>query len=300
MMKKMFLSIFLSILLAMPSASCAVNLEAMSFSDLVELRRQIELELMSRKDWKEVLVQEGIYEVGVDIPAGHYTILAADGTFTHVKYGNRRKTDEADIHIGSTNFRDEYLYSPHMSRYDMYKDKVQADIDMETGSYFAVRSSACVLIPYTGKPYFDFAGDDGFTKVSATPSPTPSPSPIPSLSPSTSPYQYLGYETFDYQKAARYPDEYRGTSVLIEGRAVQVLRSKSNGYDIRLSTKGNYDDIVYICIDSSAAPDAKILEDDMLRIKGYMMGEYTYTSTTDRKITLPIAFADSVEIIGIQ
>lgn len=300
-MKKSFMLFALVLFIVLPSVSCAVNLSKMSFDDLIDLRGQIELELMNRKNWQEVLVQEGIYEVGVDIPAGHYTILAADGTMTHVKYGNKRKEDESDIHIRSTNYRDEYLYSPHMSSYNLYRDKIQTDIKMEKGSYFAVRGSACVLIPYTGKPYFEFVGDDGYTKVSATPSPTPKPFvPTPSPSPTPSPTPFDGYYSFSFSQAARYPEEYKDTKVLIEGTVVQLLGSKKEGYDIRLSTRGSYDDIVYIFVPSSNVPEPKILEDDTLRIKAVMKGEHTYTSTSDKKITLPLAFADYVEILNLK
>lgn len=296
-MKKSFALFALALCLVIPSVSCAVNLSKMSFDDLIDLRRQIELELMNRKDWQEVLVQEGIYEVGVDIPAGHWTIMAADGTTTHVKYGNKRKTDEADIHIGSTNFRDEYLNSPNAWNYDMYEDKTQTDIDMENGSFFVVKWSSCVLVPYTGKPYFEFVGDDGFTKISATPSPTHEPI-IETPTPAPTPFD--GYINFDFARAARYPEEYRNTRVLIEGTVVQVLGSKSEGYDIRLSTKGTYDDVIYVYVSSDKVPYPKILEDDTLRIKAVMKGEHTYTSISDKKITLPLAFADSVEILNLK
>lgn len=302
-MKKSFMLFALALFIVLPSVSCAVNLSKMSFYDLIDLRGQIELELMNRKNWQEVLVQEGIYEVGVDIPAGHWTIMAKDGLLTHVKYGNRKKTSEADIDVRSINFRDEYLYSPNASNFDMYKNKVQTDIVMENGSYFVVKTCPCVLVPYTGKPYFEFVGDDGYTKVSATPSPTPTPvieTPAPSTSPTPAPTPFDGYYGFDFSRAARYPEEYKDTKVLIEGTVVQVLGSKKEGYDIRLSTKGSYDDIIYIFVPSSNVPEPKILEDDTLRIKAVMKGEHTYTSTSDKKITLPLAFADSVEILNLK
>ena len=88
--------------------------------------------------------------------------------------------------------------------------------------------------------------------------------------------------------------------MLIEGTVVQVIGSKSEGYDIRLSTKGTYDDVVYIYVSSDKVPDPKILEDDTLRVKAIMKGEHTYTSISDKKITLPLAFADSVEILNLK
>ena len=112
--------------------------------------------------------------------------------------------------------------------------------------------------------------------------------------------QVTNYEQFDYTKASRYPDDYLGTSVIIEGKVIQVVGSKDDGYDFRIATKGSYDDIVYVYSRGSDIPSVRILEDDKVRIKCMMLGEYTYTSALGVPITLPLAYGEEFEILNFN
>ena len=53
------------------------DLSAMSFDELVSLSRKVSAEIMSRPEWKEVEVPVGVWTVGVDIPAGVYSVRPA-------------------------------------------------------------------------------------------------------------------------------------------------------------------------------------------------------------------------------
>ena len=76
-MKKKFLSVILTLCLLLPVIALAeVDLSAMSVDQLIALNKAVVMELMSRKDFKEVAVPAGEYEVGEDIPAGAYTVKA--------------------------------------------------------------------------------------------------------------------------------------------------------------------------------------------------------------------------------
>lgn len=112
--------------------------------------------------------------------------------------------------------------------------------------------------------------------------------------------QEITYERFDYTKASRYPDDYLGTSVIIEGKVVQVVGSKDDGYDFRIATKGSYDNIVYVYTRGSDIPSVRILEDDKVRVKCMMLGEYTYTSALGVPITLPFAYGEEFEILNFN
>lgn len=275
----------LILLLSLPIAVQAdVDLSAMSFDELVALKDQINLAIWNCQEWQEVLVPQGLWQVGVDIPAGHWTIKAADGAFSSVRYGDT--LDESnDISYHSSGYIYEYIYSPTCSIFDENSDKSQIDIDMKDGCYVQISSGSCVFSPYSGKPSLGFSNGSGFVKVDSTPAPT------------SVPVDPDGYAAFDFVKASRYPDEYAGTKTIIEGSVMQVMGSPDEGYDIRLSTKGTYDDVVYIVVRNSAIPDVRILDDDQIRVKAVMDGEYTYESVMGAKITLPIAYAHSVEIL---
>lgn len=72
-MKK--LAILFLILFIFHGIAVAENdLTELSFTELMELRDQVQREIISRPEWKEVTVPPGDYVVGVDVPAGIYTI----------------------------------------------------------------------------------------------------------------------------------------------------------------------------------------------------------------------------------
>lgn len=279
---------FLLLLLVLPiSALADVNLSGMSFDDLVALRDQLNLAIWNSQEWQEVTVPQGVWKVGEDIPAGHWTIKAANGAYCRITYGDVLDNSN-DISYRSNNRQSDYIYSKSSFLYDEGSSRIQMDIDMQENYYVQIEQGNCVFSPYIGKPSLGFADVNGFKMIDSTPPPTPVP-----VDPD-------GYAVFDFQKASRYPDEYIGTKVRIEGQAIQIIGSREDGYDIRLSTSGSYGDIIYIVAPADSLPSAKILEDDLLRIKATMYGEYTYESRGGDDITLPIAYANSVEILNLQ
>ena len=73
-MKKLLLSIVIFSLLFSCAGAESVDLSALSFADLLSLRSALDAEILSRPEWKEVTVPPGEYTVGIDIPAGVYSI----------------------------------------------------------------------------------------------------------------------------------------------------------------------------------------------------------------------------------
>ncbi len=74
-MKKIF-AFVLVILMLSPAALADPDLSSYSYDQLTDLYHAVGREIMSRPEWKEILVPSGSYEVGVDIPAGSYTVKA--------------------------------------------------------------------------------------------------------------------------------------------------------------------------------------------------------------------------------
>ena len=72
-MKKLF-SILLVLCLFTSLALAETNLSQMSYDDLLTLQETLVKEIMSRPEWKEVEVPAGQYTIGVDIPAGWYSV----------------------------------------------------------------------------------------------------------------------------------------------------------------------------------------------------------------------------------
>lgn len=72
-MKKLICIIM--ILCMTPVISLAdMDLGSMNFDDLIALQKKIVAEIVSRPEWKEVEVPSGQWIVGVDIPAGVYSV----------------------------------------------------------------------------------------------------------------------------------------------------------------------------------------------------------------------------------
>lgn len=154
-MKKL-LTILLALFLLMPAADAAdlPDLSGLSYDELVELREQINLAIWNSEEWQEVSVPPGLWKIGEDIPAGHWTIKPgiSHGYFyvwyfeepnefgrpfaTLTKYVNQAIATE-DFHA----FGDEYLHF--------------TDFDMKEGWYF-YSDHTVIFTPYAGKPDLGF------------------------------------------------------------------------------------------------------------------------------------------------
>lgn len=70
------------LILVMQAASIYVvaglDLSALSYSELEELKNKIEAEMETREEWPGVYVPSGVYIVGEDIPVGTYSVRLCD------------------------------------------------------------------------------------------------------------------------------------------------------------------------------------------------------------------------------
>ncbi len=57
----------------------SMNVDSLSYNELADLKDQINLAMWNSDEWQEVKVPQGIWEVGVDIPTGHWTISPVEG-----------------------------------------------------------------------------------------------------------------------------------------------------------------------------------------------------------------------------
>ena len=122
-----------------------------------------------------------------------------------------------------------------------------------------------------------------FFSSAAKPKPTPTPDPR------------KAYATnFNYKDVSRYPETYKGQKYKITGYIVQVLGSRKDGYQIRLATKGKYDNIIYVFVDDD--PGFGLLEDDRVTVYGAVTDPITYTSVRNVEITIPGFNADMIEL----
>ena len=78
-MKKLIVLILVASLSLISSIAIAdVDVSTLSYDELLVLQKKLTTEIMSRPEWKEVVVPAGIWTIGEDIPAGTYSLTCAD------------------------------------------------------------------------------------------------------------------------------------------------------------------------------------------------------------------------------
>ena len=104
-----------------------------------------------------------------------------------------------------------------------------------------------------------------------------------------------GYETgITFTDISRSPDDYIGEKVKFTGSVLQILEG-SYSNEGRMSTKGSYDDVVYIMYDPDIL-DVRILEDDEITVYGTFSRMVTYETIMGGSVTLPLINVDRIEL----
>ena len=156
-MKKL-LALLLALALLIPAA-CAegIDLSALSFDQLVELRQQISKELTTRPEWKEVTVPVGVWKVGEDIPAGKWTVKPMAGKHANLELGSAVDSAGLRIDLWKSSFYDAvYIYDPGYPYFDAVTDRTSVDLTLQIGTYVIVSSGAVIFTPFTGRPSLGF------------------------------------------------------------------------------------------------------------------------------------------------
>lgn len=152
-MKKLFVLILALVLCCSSAFAGSIDLSGMTFDELVALREQLNLAIWNSQEWQEVTVPEGTYQIGVDIPAGHWSIKEVNDLYLHVFYFDILNEDTRSLGRGSQ-YYDTYLQRSGVDAFG-YPVLSETDIDMKDGWYFEC-SGPVVFTPYTGKPDLGF------------------------------------------------------------------------------------------------------------------------------------------------
>lgn len=154
-MKKL-LCILLACLCITPAFADDIDLSGMSYDELVRLKNKINLAMWMSDEWQEVKVPSGLWEIGVDIPAGHWTLSAPkDGDYIQILYGDMLKSSGKEISIYGEVYYSEAIWSKGWLGYQE-GDLSSIDIDMKEGYYLKIDGGYVIFTPYQGKPSFDF------------------------------------------------------------------------------------------------------------------------------------------------
>lgn len=105
-------------------------------------------------------------------------------------------------------------------------------------------------------------------------------------------------KSIKYSDLARNPSKYKGESLKIRGKVVQVIE---DGSDITLRVAvtnkgyGHWDDVILVGLEMFAWEDG-ILDNDIITIWGVCQGSYTYEAVLGNKITVPAMTAEYFSI----
>lgn len=155
MRKILALVLILLSLVSVSFAESTFDLSGLSYDELVALKDKINLAMWQSEEWQEVEVPQGVYVVGEDIPAGKWTIKAADGVKVYVYWGDALNETGTELSFNGKLYEYESLYSADHRFYEK-GDTTEVSWDMKDGQYFIVDDGIALFTPYSGKPSLGF------------------------------------------------------------------------------------------------------------------------------------------------
>ena len=149
----------LAMLLLVPSVYAEeINLDGLSFEQLVDLRELALLAMWKTDEWQEVEVPSGLYRIGVDIPAEHWNIRATDGTDPSVYYGDTLDPSGMNIEYSNGIYYIGILAGKNGMREEVFPDQYpnSVNIHLKEDAYLLVEGGSVVFSPYAGIPDLGF------------------------------------------------------------------------------------------------------------------------------------------------
>jgi hypothetical protein len=160
-MKRIIIVILLAVLLVPAAAEEDIDLSGLSFDELAALRDRCQLEMFQREEWQEVTVPQGLWEVGVHIPAGTWVIRCADINRNDyllrkccIKWGTGRPDEKIKWPNGYNGSVE--IYNPNSIEYS--GQVTEYVVTLKTGDFIHIHPqyNQAVFSPYTGAPSFGF------------------------------------------------------------------------------------------------------------------------------------------------
>ena len=148
-MKRILVLLMALLCFAGIASADAFDLSGMSYEELVALKEQVDLAIWNSKEWQEVEVPEGVWVIGQDIPAGKWTIKAADGITAMVEWGDVLDESGNGIAWSGRIYETEFLYSVNYRFYEK-GNSTEVAWDLKDGQYFIVEDGIAVFSPYSG------------------------------------------------------------------------------------------------------------------------------------------------------
>ena len=150
-MKKLF-TVFLIVTFLVPCFALAdlPDLSDLSYEELVKLRGMVQRAIWDTDEWQSVTVPAGVYRIGDEIPAGHWTIQTSVYSLVAIHYGKKLTEPGTEIDY-STSLYDCIITLDLERKNELH----QIDIILKEGNYISF-SGEVIFYPYNGKLNFTF------------------------------------------------------------------------------------------------------------------------------------------------
>lgn len=154
-MKKILAAVFSVVLVLSFSvgAYADIDLNGMSFDELVALKDQINLAIWNSAEWQEVEVPYGVWVVGEDIPAGKWTVTAGDGCSLFFELGKELDATGTEL-VRADNWWN--LISKTYWGFDASTDIDSVTVDLSDGTIITIDEGSVIFTPYSGKQSLGF------------------------------------------------------------------------------------------------------------------------------------------------
>ena len=150
-MKKFLYAILLSMLLCSVAIAAprTIDFETMTLKELISLCAEAQIYILASDEWQEVILPEGIYEIGVDIQAGRWTISTAKGEAARINWG--KSLNETGTEINYKDFSTDVVISETHRLFEAKATKPHFDLELPEGTFIHVQLGTVVFTPYMGK-----------------------------------------------------------------------------------------------------------------------------------------------------
>ena len=152
-MKRLYALLLVFVLFFSASAFADLpDISSLSYDELIELRDLIDTAILNTQEWQEVTVPAGIWEVGKDIPVGHWMVYPPDDDIGQVYYCevvdyDRKLPDSAGKYHTIVLAGKKSGFANQTANY--------IDYDMKSGWFF-INNVTVTFTPYPGKPDLGF------------------------------------------------------------------------------------------------------------------------------------------------
>lgn len=154
-MKKLLCMVIISLMLAPCAFAQKIDLSGMSLAELTELRQRVQLAMFETDEWQEVVVPQGVWKVGEDIPAGTWTVKCFGGK-NHsliISWGEYLQDNNEDI-----DWKGRYSSLNVVYTQDRADEGLMTEytFTVQHGDYIVIEISSAIFTPFHGKPDLGF------------------------------------------------------------------------------------------------------------------------------------------------